>query len=466
MSSAGAVASAFYPPRIVPPARLPYNPRLLLRLLTDSMLCIPEPVYREPIVVLRPWPARSIAYVTAPDLIKTVLVDRRELFPKSEIFRRLAGPVERSVLLVDGADWHWQRQIVAPLLKSTEIHSHVPAMAASAQTVVDKWRVAPAGSIHAIDEDMVAATYAVSANTLLGGSGDLVSIIADGYAGYFSSITWSILYGMLRLPNWMPQPGRRASRRIIRRMRQTVTDLLRARRTAVADTDDLLNRLILATNPETGETMSDEQIVDNLLLFLVAGHESTAKALTWTLYLVSKAPNWEARMLEEIEQVVGSGPVEGDHIDRLVVVQQVLKEALRLFPPFPEITRVAIQDVDLGGHAVEAGTLIDLPIYAIHRHRKLWDDPDRFDPSRFEPAKEARHSRYQFMPFGGGPRTCLAASFAMTVGTTLLATFVRAAHLQCPEAFEPAPVARWSLISRNGMKLGVTMRGASWRARQ
>jgi cytochrome P450 len=159
--------------------------------------------------------------------------------------------------------------------------------------------------------------------------------------------------------------------------------------------------------------MSDEQLLDNVLTFLFAGHETTARALTWTLYLIARAPEWEGRIVEEIEQVAGQGPITAAHIDRLKIVSQVLKESMRLYPPVPVLTRIVKDDVEIGGRRLRRGTLVVMPIYVIHRHQQIWDDPDRFDPERFSPEHEGRYSRYQYMPFSAGPRICVGASFAM-----------------------------------------------------
>jgi Cytochrome P450/Mycolic acid cyclopropane synthetase len=148
-----------------------------------------------------------------------------------------------------------------------------------------------------------------------------------------------------------------------------------------------------------------------------------------------------------------------EHIGRLVTVQQVLKESMRLYPPVPVVTRYAAKDVELAGEHIKAGTLIGLPIYVIHRHRKLWDDPDRFDPARFAPEREASYSRYQFMPFGAGPRICIGAAFALVEATVMLATLVRAARFESPPVQKPLPVSRVLLVPKGGMPLRVTLRG-------
>jgi cytochrome P450 len=287
-------------------------------------------------------------------------------------------------------------------------------MVAGAEAAIKAWSAAPPGSTHAIDTDMVRATYHVISNTLLAGNGALIGeTMEQGTADYVKGLSWSMAYAVLNLPELLPRPRCRRMLFLDSHFRSAVTFLIQTRRASSDDRDDLFTRLIGAVDPETSQMMADEQLVDNLLTFLLAGHHTIAAALTWTLYLISRAPEWEARMLEEIEQVVPSGPVTGEHIDKLVTVQQVLMESLRLLPPLPVMTRYAAEDVKLAGMYIKAGTLIGLPIYVIHRHSKLWDNPDRFDPSRFAPGRAVSYSRYQFMPFGAGPRICIGAAFAL-----------------------------------------------------
>lgn len=243
-----------------------------------------------------------------------------------------------------------------------------------------------------------------------------------------------------------------------KRLRRAVANLINDRRKATDDRHDILTRLLNVTDPINGQTMSDVQIVDNLLTFLLAGFDTTATALTWTLYLLSKAPEWESRVLEEILRVVPEGPVTSKHIDELTVVQQVIKEAMRLYPSAPVVLRRAINGGELGGEKIEAGATVNIPIYAIHRHRKLWKDPNRFDPSRFTFGDEANYSRYQFMPFGGGPRVCIGASFAHIEAVVILTTLVRSVRFECPPDVEPQPLGRIILVPKGGMPLHVTMR--------
>jgi cytochrome P450 len=447
-----------YPPRVTPPPKPLNLPRSFIEFLRNPLLTIPESVYREPLVVLRGPPA--IVWVTDPALVKNVLVDHCEDFPQDPLLRRvLGGLFGNSILTSEGRDWRWQHQTVAPLFRPSEIIRYVPAMAAGAESAIKGWSAVPPGSIHPIDADMLRATYHVLSSTLLPDGGLIAETMKRGTADYMKGIAWSTAYAVLNLPVWLPRPGRRRMRFWETRLRAVVADVIHARHSLPDDRDDLFTRLLRAVDPETSQTMPEERLVDNLLTFLLAGHHTIAMSLTWTLYLLSRAPEWEARVLEEIRRVVPCGPVTGEHIARLVTVQQVLKESMRLYPPLPMMTRYTAKDVELAGESIKAGTLIGLPIYAIHRHCKLWDDPDRFDPSRFALEREARYSRYQFMPFGAGPRVCIGAAFALIEATAMLAMLVRAARFESPPGPEPIPVSRVVLRPKDGMPLRVMMRG-------
>src|SRR6185436_6963424 len=213
---------------------------------------------------------------------------------------------------------------------------------------------------------------------------------------------WDMLYASLNLPAWFPRPGMARAYDASRALRAAVARLLAVQREAGGD--NLLHRLVAARDPESGRAMDDEQLVDNLLTFYLAGHETTAKALTWTLYLLSRSPEWQSRLAAEVRGVAGDSPIEARHIDKLVLVQQVLKESMRLFPPVPLMSRQAVADARIEGLEIPAGMSILMPIYAIHRHTKRWEHPDQFDPDRFAAGREEGIPRYQYMPFGAGPR--------------------------------------------------------------
>jgi len=458
MASTQVDPAALYPPHVTPPPKPLGFPHNLRKLIGNNLEAIPEEAYHGSLV-LAPGPPR-MAFIVDPDLIKTILLDRFESFPKGRIQKEVLKPLFGNAMHAkEGAEWKWQRGAVAPLFRHNELLQYGPAMTAVAEATLQAWRATPPGAVRAIENDMIHAAYEVISKTILAGdTGGVAAAIEKGRSDYFNGVNWWVVYTILRLPNWVPRPGGRLMRAQEKRIRQGVADLIKARRSSNGQDEDMLSRWLGATDPGSGRKMSDEILVDNIVSFVVSGFDTTALSLTWALYLLSQSPDWEARMLEEIERVAGSEPITADDVPKLVVVQQVLNEAMRLYPAGPMIVRDIVEDMELGGKRLKAGTIGVIPIYALHRHRKHWNDPDRFDPARFAPDADPKPSRYQFMPFGAGPRVCIGAAFSMLEATIMLATFVRAARFEITPGFDPKPIAQMFLLPKNGMPMKVTMR--------
>lgn len=445
-----------YPLRVAPAARPPRFPFNFIKLLRNNLELIPEEAYRKPIM-LAPGPPR-MAFLTGPEVVKTILLDRAAEFPKGGVQVNVLRPVFGDAMIsAEGKEWRWQRGVAAPLFRHEELLRYAPAMTAAAEALVDEWRRGERGAVRSVHTDMMRAAFNVISNTMLaGGAPDVLGAIEKSHADYYHAVNWWVTYSLLGLPHWMPRPGGRGMRAHERRLRRSVGELVRTRR-ANATGDDLLARLVRSSDPESGQVMAEENLVDNIVAFLMAGYDTTALALAWTLYLIAQSPEWEARIREEVRNVVGAGRVTADHVHKLVTVEQVLNESLRLFPTAPIIIRDINEDVSFDGVTVRAGTIGIIPIYAIHRHRATWEDPDRFDPSRFAPSRP-KPSRFQFLPFGAGPRICIGASFAILEAKMMLATFVRAARFELDTAVDSRPVGRMFLVPRQGMRMRVIMR--------
>jgi cytochrome P450 len=458
MPSTAAHEEPFYPP-FVPPVPRPLGfPFYLPKLIGNILAAIPAQAYEEPIVLGRGPP--RMAWITGADVVKAVLLERAQEFPKgyvqNEIFRPLFG---NAMITAEGRDWRWQRAAAAPLFRHDEIVRYGGIMSASAEATVAQWRAAGSETLHPVHKQMMHAAFAVIADAMLAGTADdAIDAIEQGHAGYFAGVNWWTAYTIFRLPHWLPRPGGRAMRAHEARLRAAMTEVVKMRHRGATKGVDLIAKLLASPDPETGREMNDELLVDNAVAFLMAGYDTTALALTWTLYLVSQSPEWEARMLEEIERVAGTGPITAAHADKLVTVQQVLNESLRLYPTAPIILRDFPRAAEVAGKVIPAGTVGIIPIYAIHRHRSFWHDPDRFAPERFAPDHPAKPSRYQFMPFGAGPRICIGAAFAMMEATIMLATFVRAARFTYPMAAAPQPSGQMFLLPKDGMFMRVRMR--------
>jgi cytochrome P450 len=445
-----------YPPTVAAaPRPLPLR-KFLLRFVRNPLSSLPQAVYEEPILVYDNGRG-VIAWVTDPALLEKVLLTEAEHFPKTPLERQVfEHTLGDGILTSQGASWRWQRRTAAPLFRPADLAGLVPAMSAAAEDQLQRWRASPAGALRPIDRDMTETTFQVISATIFAGSADAeAAAILRASDKALSTISWDIAAALLRFPDWLWYPGKFARRRAGRALRNAVAAILARRRASGTEGHDLLGRLAAARDPDTGAPMSDKQLIDNLVTFIAAGHETTAKALTWTLYLIARAPEWQHRIRREVKEVAGDATIAAEHIDRLIVTRAVLEEAMRLYPPAPVMTRQAAGTVSLGGETIPDRSLIFIPIFAVHRHKRLWDDPDRFDPERFMPERKAKYPRTQFMPFGFGPRTCIGASFAMMEAIAILATLVRHADFEWDGVHAPEPLSRVTLRPKGGMPLHV-----------
>ncbi len=446
-------AARLVPPCIAPPARPLGGLRFVASFVRNPLSVVPRAAYEEDFVYS--GGARPFAWITAPALIRAVLLDERDKYRKRSQIRLLAPLLGAGVLTSEGEHWKWQRQAVAPLFRRQELARFVPQFVRAAQDEVARWRASPPGTVQPIERCMTRVTFDVISATLLPSADDTVAPEVERSMGEFQGAgAWGVLYAVANAPQWLPQPGRSRGERAALALRRAVAAMLRERR-AGGQADDLMHRLMAARDPETGQAMNDEQLIDNLLTFYLAGHETTAKALTWTLYLLARSPEWSERLREEVAGATGGAPVTAENVERLALVEQVLKESMRLYPPVPLMSRQAVADTRLGPLGIRAGTSVVLPIYAAHRHRRRWRDPDAFDPTRFTPENEAAIERFQYLPFGAGPRICIGMAFAMLEATAMLATFAQHCRFETVPGGEPEPIARVTLVPRGGMPLKV-----------
>lgn len=452
-----------YPPTFTPPEQPLGLLQFLVRCAENPLATIPIDAYRRPVTAVEPVRGQRILWFSDPEAIETILVGRAQSFEKTAVERRVFEPViGNGVLTAEGSDWRWQRRLLAPLFRPSEVLGYVPDMVAAAEEVIGSWRQSassgPLTMTRAIDDDMTQATYAVIVRTMLfgGAPGDVDNVMECGQA-YLSGTPWVLAYGMLNLPSWLPHPATFKLRRAAKAFRASVRSIIDDRERRGGTADDLLGRLMAARDPETEAPLTKDQLVDNVATLLEAGHETTAKTLTWALYLLARAPAWQERIRNEVGDVAGDAPMTAKHIEKLAVTERVIKEALRLYPPAPIMGRTPVDPVEVAGYELRPGHQVFVPIYAVHRHELLWEDPGRFDPDRFLPDREAHIRRAQYMPFGAGPRICLGAAFAMIEAKTLLASFVRRARFAWDGRHLPEPVSRVTLHPKGGMPLHVTL---------
>jgi cytochrome P450 len=442
--------------RIDPPDQPLPAFRLLQTMANNPVKAWPRAVYRERFFRSRVL-GRDTVYVMAPDLIQAVLLDEADNFEKGEIVRRALGPaIGDAILIAEGSRWRWQRRTVASLFRQERIREFLPAMTVAAERTRDRWRALPPATEIDIAHEMMRTTFDIILNTMLPGRGGLdLELIQRSITHYIEPTSWVLALAMAGAPRWVPYPGARRARRARKHLHGMLESLIVEAKQSPVIRNDLLSLLASATDPETGRSMNAMDVRNNLLTFITAGHETTALALTWTFYLLSLHPDVERRVRREIAAVIGNGPVHASHIDSLAYTNQVIQEAMRLYPPAALLARAARRDIMLDNEQIRAGTTVYVPVYAVHRHEKLWSEPDRFDPSRFEPEAVKARDRYSYLPFGAGPRVCIGQNFALTEATAVLATLLSSFELRLRSGHQPEPRLRVTLRPAGGMPMRI-----------
>ena len=444
------------------PARIAVSGRstiaVLAALLREPLSALPPEAYEAPLVEEKVAGRRRF-HVIDPALIQEALVRHADDLVKTDDIRRVLGPaLGEGLLTAEGAHWRWQRRGVAPAFAPARLGAFLPAMLAAADAAAARWAALGEGATVDIGHETTVTTFDIIVSTMLsGGAGLDVGRVERSVVDYLAPTGWVFALGLLGLPPWTPHPGRRravAARNFFRRaMREAVT----TRRAAPAG-DDLVSLLLGSADPETGRRMSDDEIADNIATFIAAGHETTANGLAWTFHLLSRHPEVEARLVAEVRRVAGDGPLAPGHVEQLCYTRAVFDEAMRLYPPAPLIARRAVRPFALGPARIETDTVLVVPIYALHRHRALWDAPERFDPDRFSPERARARHRYAFMPFGAGPRVCIGSGFATLEATAILAVLLRRFRLEAVDTREPHPAMRVTLRPARPIRLRLRSR--------
>src|SRR3954466_8843522 len=306
----GSVADGHRLARVSPPDQQLSAVQLIRTVIRNPIETWPKPVYEQPLYRSR-FMGREIVFVMEPDLIRQVLVDQADAFVKAESLRRALQPLlGDAVLTADGARWRWQRQAAAPIFRPDQIRGFVPAMVAAAERRRELW-LSRVGEEVNIAQEMMHTTFDIIAATMLSGQGRAdVSRVEQAFTDYLNTTSWAIALILLRAPRWMPYPGRRRAERARDYLRGEVARIVSERRHGDQAYPDLITRLLKATDPETGRAMSDRDVVDNVLTFITAGHETTARALPWTFYLLSLHPEIEERVVQEVEAVTKAARFE------------------------------------------------------------------------------------------------------------------------------------------------------------
>ncbi|MCB9737333.1 MAG: cytochrome P450 [Deltaproteobacteria bacterium] len=421
-----------------------------------------ERAYREGGELVRvPVPGRTLFVGTSPEVAADVLKREAASFVKFYGLARFSRPVLGDGLITaEGARHRRQRKLVAPALGRKEIGTYVDAMARHADALRERLAArAGAGPVD-IHAEMTRLTLAIATETMFGSSAEEHARAAGAAIHAATGYIAHEVGALVHLPLSWPLPRHVRMRRAVATLDRIVADLIAERRRGEnAAGDDLLGRLLAARDEDDGRAMSDEDVRDEVMTLFVAGHETTANALSWSLYLLARHPDVAERLAAEARAALdGRAPTLAD-LPALPYALQVFKEAMRLYPPAYMVGREATADVTVAGHAIPKGATILLSIWGLHHREDFFPVPERFDPDRFAPDREAQIPKGAYLPFADGPRVCVGNHFALIEGQVVLAHLAQHLRLDGRPGFPVPPEPRVTLRPGRKIELTVATRG-------
>lgn len=399
--------------------------------------------------------------VNDPALVARVLNERPDDFPKSNRIREGLLPLlGNSVFVTNGEVWKRQRRIIDPAFEGGRLKDTFPAMLAAGQAAVARMGRMAGGEVE-VEEEMSHAAADVIFRTLFSIpiEHEVAARVFREFRAYQRTQPILNLAAFLPLPRWFPRLHRRATKASAAVIRGLITGLTEARAAEIAAgtaPDDLATKIMTTADPLTGERFAAGEMVDQVAIFFLAGHETSASAMAWALYLLALCPDVQERVAAEAAGLPES-PGFSD-ISRLKFTRDVFRETLRLYPPVPMMVRENTCPEDFRNRPVAPGAQVVLSPWHQQRHERLWERPDEFDPGRWQTEEGRASSRMAYMPFSSGPRVCTGAGFAMVEGPLLLALLARAFRFERVEGRDPVPVAHLTVRAKEGILLRVTPR--------
>ena len=395
---------------------------------------------------------------THPDDIRHVLQDNARNYHKSPLYDKLRVPLGNGLVTSEDAYWLRQRRMAQPAFHRQHIEALASAMTASALETANRWEaIAERRQPIDVAEEMMRLTQTIVLRTLLGAElGPMAGELDRAWAlvnAHVGESFWS-----LALMDRWPTPNNRRFRRALGVLDRAVFYLIDERRRQGRDTNDLLSMLMSARDEETGQGMTDGQLRDEVMTFLLAGHETTSLALAWTWYLLSGHPHIEERLEHELDSVLAKRPAAYSDLATLPYTRMVIEEALRLYPPAWGLSRQAMGPDRIGGYALPRGWLVFIIPFVMHRLPAYWEEPEKFDPERFTPARNAARSKFVYLPFGAGPRQCIGSQFAMVEAQLVLATLASRYRLTLVPGHQVEPWPLITLRPRHGIQMTIEHR--------
>lgn len=391
-----------------------------------------------------------------PEYVRQVLTQAWPRFTKNTIdYRVIATTLGRGLVTNDGPDWARQRRLMQPVFANRAIDKFDVVINDMTARLAESWSRMGADDVTWLDRDMSRVTFQVVSRTLFGAD---IDDVADEMVDILHAVNQHPmrLSALATLLPWLPVPSNRRFLRIRRRLHDIVDGLVALHRDGGGERGDIVDRLLAARDADSGEGMDDAQMRDEIITLMLAGHETSATALTWTFWLLSRHPEVEAHLVDELARVLNGRPARAADLAQLPYLKQVVQESMRLYPPVWGIARKCAEETEFGGYRVPRNAYIAITMYVLHRHPDYWPDPERFDPERFDARREqARHS-YCYIPFAAGPRACIGAGMAMLEIQLVLAQLLQRFVVRPVPGHPVEPLPVVTLKTRHGMP--VTLR--------
>lgn len=396
---------------------------------------------------------RDLHFVVHPDDIERVLVKDHSSMHKDRFTRDLTKVLGQGLVTSEGEHWKKQRKLVSHAFTPAKIREYAATMVQATEDAIAGWRDEQEIDCHA---EMTRITLDVVARTLFDADVSTDARVVGEAMQVLSDYGASLEAGLL-LPAWAPTPASRRAGRAMQRIDEVLFRIIGARRRHGAGKNDLLATLLSAQD-DAGSGMTDEELRDECATLFLAGHETTAIALGYSLYLLAKHPEIEARVVAELERVLaGRMPGHAD-FEKLELTTRVVKEAMRLYPPVWAIGRELTQDLELGGFPLKKGTQLALCQWLVHHDRRWFPDPEAFDPDRWLEPRARALPRFAYFPFGGGPRVCIGNHFAMMEAVLVLAVIARRFHLELDSGTELEFLPSITLRPKHGLPMRIRAR--------
>jgi cytochrome P450 len=450
----------FVPPAPSPRTKPPSTLQMVRIVYRNPLELWGEPSYNQPWISIGTGIGGPLVIANDPGLIRHVLVDNAKNYRMARVRQKILRPILRDGLLTaEGEVWKRSRKAMAPVFTPRHIGGFARPMLKRARGFAARYE---AGGTADISRDMTLLTFDILAETLFSGeiAGEPGSF-AKQVDRLFETMGRVDPLDLLGAPDWLPRVTRLLGRSSLAFFRGIVAETMRQREAKMAAAPDAVpsDFLTLLLRAEGPDGLTRGEVEDNIITFIGAGHETTSRALGWTLYCLAEAP-WERAPVEaEIDRVLASEPDPARWLDAMPLTRAAFEEALRLYPPAPSINREAIEDDEYGKLKIRRGTQVLVMPWTVHRHRRLWDQPDAFVPARFHPESREKIDRYQYLPFGAGPRVCIGASFAMQEAMIALAVLMSRYRFDTLPETKPWPVQKLTTQPQGGLPMRVSRRG-------